>query len=143
MPYCDPVEFKLSLDIEGEPEAVRFKIAGSGDPFLTAELGEGLPSDSEPDDELSADIIAFANQDRSWKSAGACAGFDTDMFYPERGESTDEAKAVCQGCDIREQCLEFALANGENFGIWGGTSERQRREIRRQRAFGETLLSVG
>ena len=143
MPYCDPVEFKLSLDLEAEPEAVRFKIVGSGDPFLTAQLGEGLPLDSKPDDELSAAVLALASEDYSWKSAGSCVGSDPNMFFPERGESTEEAKAVCEGCEIRVQCLEFALANGEKYGIWGGMSERQRRKIRRQRALGETLLNVG
>jgi WhiB family redox-sensing transcriptional regulator len=40
---------------------------------------------------------------------------------------------VCRGCEVREQCLEYALINGEKFGIWGGLSERERRRIRRQR----------
>lgn len=51
-----------------------------------------------------------------------------------RDASTEEAKAVCAGCAVREQCLEFALTNGEKFGIWGGLSERERRRIRRERA---------
>jgi len=41
---------------------------------------------------------------------------------------------VCKGCEVREQCLDYALANGEKFGIWGGLSERERRRLRRQRA---------
>lgn len=65
---------------------------------------------------------------------GNCAGIDPDLFFPERGASTREAKAVCFGCVAREGCLEHALANGEKFGIWGGTSERERRRLRRQRA---------
>ena len=44
------------------------------------------------------------------------------------------AKEVCRGCEVRHDCLEFALQNGEKFGIWGGLSERERRRIRRQRA---------
>jgi WhiB family redox-sensing transcriptional regulator len=58
---------------------------------------------------------------------------DPDLFYPERGESTSSAKKVCRACFVRAQCLEFALENGEKFGIWGGLSERERRRIRRQR----------
>ena len=50
------------------------------------------------------------------------------------GGSTREAKEVCRGCVVREDCLEYALANGEKFGIWGGLSERERRKIRRRRA---------
>lgn len=69
-----------------------------------------------------------------WQSEANCLGVDPDLFFPERGASTKEAKAVCRGCAVREDCLEHALANGEKFGIWGGLSERERRRIRRQRA---------
>ena len=69
-----------------------------------------------------------------WHKYANCLGVDPDLFFPERGASTREAKEVCQGCVVREQCLEFALQNGEKFGIWGGMSERERRRIRRQRA---------
>jgi WhiB family redox-sensing transcriptional regulator len=70
----------------------------------------------------------------SWQMFANCLGVDPDLFFPERGASTKEAKQVCQGCVVREDCLEYALANGEKFGIWGGLSERERRRIRRQRA---------
>jgi len=70
----------------------------------------------------------------SWQDYANCLGVDPDLFFPERGASTREAKEVCRGCVVREDCLEYALANGEKFGIWGGMSERERRRIRRQRA---------
>lgn len=76
----------------------------------------------------------FGTGDRSWQSRANCMGVDPDLFFPERGASTKEAKEVCRGCVVREECLEYALANGEKFGIWGGMSERERRRIRRQRA---------
>src|SRR3982074_720444 len=69
-----------------------------------------------------------------WKLKANCMGVDPDLFFPERGMSTREAKEVCRGCVVREDCLEYALANGEKFGIWGGLSERERRRLRRQRA---------
>ncbi|MDQ6839687.1 MAG: WhiB family transcriptional regulator [Actinomycetota bacterium] len=69
-----------------------------------------------------------------WQRQANCMGVDPDLFFPERGASTREAKEVCRGCVVREDCLEYALANGEKFGIWGGLSERERRRIRRQRA---------
>ena len=72
--------------------------------------------------------------DRSWQGQANCMGVDPDLFFPERGASTREAKEVCRGCVVREDCLEYALANGEKFGIWGGLSERERRKIRRRRA---------
>ena len=73
-------------------------------------------------------------EDRTWQEYANCLGVDPDLFFPERGASTREAKEVCRGCVVREQCLEYALVNGEKFGIWGGLSERERRRIRRQRA---------
>ena len=72
--------------------------------------------------------------DDNWQDGANCHGLDPDLFFPERGASTREAKEVCRGCVVREQCLEFALQNGEKFGIWGGLSERERRRIRRQRS---------
>ena len=71
---------------------------------------------------------------RSWQAQANCMGVDPDLFFPERGGSTREAKEVCRGCVVREDCLEYALANGEKFGIWGGMSERERRRVRRARA---------
>lgn len=72
--------------------------------------------------------------DRAWQDQANCLGVDPDLFFPERGASTREAKEVCRGCVVRDECLEYALANGEKFGIWGGLSERERRRVRRQRA---------
>lgn len=72
--------------------------------------------------------------EENWQDDANCLGVDPDLFFPERGASTREAKEVCRGCVVRVQCLEFALQNGEKFGIWGGLSERERRRIRRQRA---------
>jgi WhiB family redox-sensing transcriptional regulator len=60
-------------------------------------------------------------------------GVDPELFFPERGSSTREAKEVCRGCVVRIECLEFAIANSEKFGIWGGMSERERRRVRRAR----------
>jgi len=72
--------------------------------------------------------------DRSWQVQANCLGVDPDLFFPERGASTREAKAVCRACVVRQDCLEYALVNGEKFGIWGGLSERERRRLRRQRS---------
>lgn len=69
-----------------------------------------------------------------WQESANCINKDPDIFFPERGASTKEAKAICKECDVREECLEYAFKNGERRGIWGGTSERERRQIRKQRA---------
>src|SRR5687768_15829516 len=70
----------------------------------------------------------------AWQAYSNCLGVDPDMFFPERGASSREAKEVCRGCVVRDECLEYALTSSEKFGIWGGMSERERRRIRRQRA---------
>ena len=73
-------------------------------------------------------------EESSWWDYANCLGVDPDLFFPERGASTKEAKEVCRGCVVREDCLEYARSHGEKFGIWGGMSERERRRLRRQRA---------
>jgi WhiB family redox-sensing transcriptional regulator len=83
---------------------------------------------------VDAVSLFYGRQERDWQHKANCMGVDPDLFFPERGASTREAKEVCRGCVVREDCLEFALANGEKFGIWGGLSERERRRLRRARA---------
>ena len=83
--------------------------------------------------ELLAELLDAAPE-RTWQRQANCMGVDPDLFFPERGASTREAKEVCRGCVVRVECLEYALANSEKFGIWGGLSERERRRIRRARS---------
>jgi WhiB family redox-sensing transcriptional regulator len=64
---------------------------------------------------------------------GVCAQTDPEAFFPEKGGSTREAKAVCRVCPVREACLNYALDRQERFGIWGGLSERERRQLERRR----------
>jgi WhiB family redox-sensing transcriptional regulator len=79
----------------------------------------------------------------SWQDFANCKGADQDLFFPERGASTRKAKAICGACSVKEECLEYAITNGERFGIWGGLSERERRKIRRQRALTARAREVG
>jgi len=68
----------------------------------------------------------------AWQARALCAQTDPESFFPEKGGSTREAKRVCTTCEVRDQCLEYALIHDERFGIWGGLSERERRRVRRQ-----------
>ena len=70
----------------------------------------------------------------AWQADALCAQTDPEAFFPEKGGSTREAKRICGQCDVRAQCLEYALENDERFGIWGGLSERERRKLRRKSA---------
>jgi WhiB family redox-sensing transcriptional regulator len=76
-------------------------------------------------------VLAF--DDLSWHDRANCKGANADLFFPERGASTRTAKSICRQCQVRADCLEFALRSGEKFGIWGGLSERERRRVRRER----------
>jgi len=67
-----------------------------------------------------------------WQERALCAQTDPEAFFPEKGGSTREAKRVCTGCEVRVECLEYALDNDERFGIWGGLSERERRKLKRR-----------
>jgi WhiB family redox-sensing transcriptional regulator len=70
--------------------------------------------------------------DLGWQDRALCAQTDPEAFFPEKGGSTREAKRVCRSCEVRAECLEYALENDERFGIWGGLSERERRRIKRE-----------
>ncbi len=78
---------------------------------------------------------AFGNAedavDSEWQDRALCAQTDPEAFFPEKGGSTREAKRICLGCEVRDECLDYALAHDERFGIWGGLSERERRRLKR------------
>lgn len=76
-------------------------------------------------------LVGPAEGDLAWQEEALCAQTDPEAFFPEKGGSTREAKRVCQVCTVRAECLDYALANDERFGIWGGMSERERRRLRR------------
>lgn len=67
----------------------------------------------------------------SWTESALCTQSDPEEFFPEKGGSTRIAKRVCLNCEVSAQCLEYAMENGERFGIWGGMSERERRRLAR------------
>ncbi|MFN2594935.1 MAG: WhiB family transcriptional regulator [Actinomycetota bacterium] len=70
-----------------------------------------------------------------WQANARCTdvSVDPEIFFPERGGSSKAARAVCKDCKVQGQCLDYALNNKEQFGIWGGTSERERRRLRKER----------
>lgn len=86
-------------------------------------------------------LVARSERADDWRALGACRGKDPTLWYPSRGESCSEAKAICHECPVELSCREYALDNLETIGIWGGLSERERKRIRRDTRFG--LRSVG
>ena len=72
-----------------------------------------------------------------WRLHASCRSTDPDLFFPvgttgQALEQIDHAKAVCDVCPAKTPCLEFALATNQDSGVWGGTSEEERRVLRRQ-----------
>ncbi|MEV0580762.1 MULTISPECIES: WhiB family transcriptional regulator [unclassified Streptomyces] len=73
----------------------------------------------------------------NWRMHAACREEDPDLFFPigSTGPAlvqTEDAKAVCRGCPVREQCLRWALENGQDAGVWGGLGEDERRALKRR-----------
>jgi len=80
--------------------------------------------------------LDFTLKPEPWQKKAACLQVDPDIFFPDNGGGgsiqAQEAKAVCRRCPVRRDCRAYALAHGEDIGIWGGLSSRQRRAIRAQ-----------
>lgn len=70
----------------------------------------------------------------NWQELARCAETDPEAWFPNKGGSTREAKRICMDCDVRSECLEYALVNDEKFGVWGGLSERERRKLKKRAA---------
>ena len=78
--------------------------------------------------------VTMENED--WRTDAACRDTDPDLFFPvgTTGPAIEQiasAKAVCGECDAQAECLEFALATNQDSGVWGGTSEEERRKLRK------------
>ena len=70
--------------------------------------------------------------DHAWRRQGKCRKIDPEVFYPPDGLGVAQAQAICATCPVVDACAEWGIAH-EEYGVWGGLSERQRRRIRRQR----------
>jgi WhiB family transcriptional regulator, redox-sensing transcriptional regulator len=73
----------------------------------------------------------------NWRSAGACLAADPDLFFPISATGPAEqqisrAKVICAGCEVRKECLEFAMSHDQVYGIWGGTTPEDRQRARRR-----------
>ncbi len=103
-----------------------------GDEVSTSRLDSG---DEVSPPRLSLVVTGFDEMfesiEEQWQERALCAQTDPEAFFPEKGGSTREAKRICMGCEVRDECLEYALAHDERFGIWGGLSERERRRLKR------------
>lgn len=76
-------------------------------------------------------LIDLLGTTPEWQELALCAQTSPDDFYPEKGGSAAEAKKVCGRCEVKSECLAYALSHDERFGIWGGLTERERRKLKR------------
>jgi WhiB family transcriptional regulator, redox-sensing transcriptional regulator len=86
---------------------------------------------------LSVLSLSPDSSDSNWRNDAACRDTDPDLFFPVGTtgpaiEQIENAKAVCRTCESQVPCLEFALSTNQDSGVWGGTSEEERRKLRRQ-----------
>ncbi|CAB4542895.1 unannotated protein [freshwater metagenome] len=86
---------------------------------------------------ILASSLALGTADYTWRDEAVCRETDPDLFFPigTTGQALlqiDRAKQVCNECTVQVSCLEFALETNQDSGIWGGTSEEERRDIRRR-----------
>lgn len=71
--------------------------------------------------------------DVDWMKKGRCRDISPSVFFPSDGVGVEVARAICADCPVKAPCLEYALANRVDHGVWGGASERERRRIARRR----------
>jgi WhiB family redox-sensing transcriptional regulator len=96
---------------------------------------------------LPASVIALASADYGWRSQALCRDTDPDLFFPigTTGAALvqiEQARAVCRQCPVQADCLDYALNTNQDSGIWGGTSEEERRTLRREHAARQKILAV-
>lgn len=95
---------------------------------MNLELLTELMEDREPADLLAA----YATLRPAWMAHAACQGEHTGLFFPERGQRPDKARAICDTCPVHAVCFRYALDNPTLLGVWAGTTERERDQIRRE-----------
>lgn len=88
---------------------------------------------------IPASSLTLANADYSWRKQAICRDTDPDLFFPVGTTGyalvqIERAKQVCGECPVHVDCLDYALETNQDSGIWGGTSEEERRNLRRRLA---------
>ncbi|MGV0893692.1 WhiB family transcriptional regulator [Mycolicibacterium sp. XJ766] len=79
---------------------------------------------------LGATLKMVTGQE-DWADRAACTDSDPEAWFPEKGQNCDFAKRICRGCEVRDECLEYALTHRERHGVFGGYTEKERRAMRR------------
>jgi WhiB family redox-sensing transcriptional regulator len=80
--------------------------------------------------------------ENDWMVKGRCKDMPPSTFFPSDGVGVDAARQICHECPVQAPCLEYALANRIDHGVWGGASERERRRIARSRRLAKAGTAV-
>lgn len=78
----------------------------------------------------------------NWMARGNCVDKPPSLFFPSDGVGVEVARKVCADCPVKSECLEYALEHRIDHGVWGGTSERERRRLLRARAAARKTVEV-
>ncbi len=113
------------LPLEGQPVA-------DGALQMTVDIEEPRSMEQRWKDHGRAVVGDLLGNPPEWQERALCSQSDPDAFFPEKGGSTREAKRVCGLCEVKDECLRYAMTHEERFGIWGGLSERERRKLKRR-----------
>ena len=79
------------------------------------------------------DLVIDEDSATGWMALGSCRSYPPNMFFPSDGVGVDRARKICATCPVSSPCLEYALENHIDHGVWGGCSERERRRIAKRR----------
>jgi WhiB family redox-sensing transcriptional regulator len=89
------------------------------------------------EEQVAIEADEIGGNEPAWYRRAACGTCSAELFFPvgRRGRASDDAdaaKAVCARCPVRMACLRFAIETNQEYGVWGGTTEEERRPLRRQ-----------
>lgn len=120
----------LALEYGVDRQGLSNRLRHAGYRFDTGEP-ERVALKREMRERLAASMRTYS---LPWMERAACSRVDAELWFPEKGQSTKDAKAICRTCPVQRECAEMALANRERFGIFGGLSERERRKLIKKEA---------
>lgn len=130
LPMVD-LDAVTSVSALKKQSAKRALAAPVAQPAISTPKPSSLPTNSRRITSFN-DLVSPDESSLDWRDKAVCMQTDPEMFFPEKGGSTREAKKLCLGCEVIDQCLKYAVDNDERFGIWGGKSERERRKIKKE-----------
>jgi len=93
----------------------------------------GAKGANDPAGCLDERAKGWSRMELEWMAKGKCRMLPPETFFPSDGVGVDIARRICQDCPVKSPCLEYAMANHIDHGVWGGTSERERRRLARSR----------